>query len=49
MGFLRCTGREAREAPQVTSGRGVVVTTPLRWAQVGPMKPPGDAPPLSGW
>ena len=21
------------------------VTTPLRWAQVGPMKPPGDAPP----
>ena len=39
---------EARKAPKSPQwGRGS--DTPLRWAQVGPMKPPGDAPLLSGW
>ena len=45
MGFLRCTQGSPVRPPSHLS-RGVVVTTPLRWAHVGPMKPPGAAPPL---
>ena len=47
MGFLRCTQGSARGSK--SPRWGVVATTPLRWAHLGPMKPPGDAPPLSGW